>query len=63
MAKQFAIDDDADVVLTVELPTENIDEEQNSKTRSTPCRYYAGNRHYLEVLNIAQSDPKRTGSA
>ncbi len=56
MAK-FAIDDDSDVVLTVELPTENIDEGE-FKDALDALSYYA-DRHYLEVLNIAQLDPKR----
>src|SRR5438045_1315093 len=51
MAK-FAIDDDADVVLTVELPTENLDEGE-FKDALDALSYYA-DRHYLDVLNLAQ---------
>jgi hypothetical protein len=51
MAK-FAIDDDADVVLTVELPTENIDESE-FKDALDALSYYA-DKHYLDVLNLAQ---------
>jgi Putative bacterial sensory transduction regulator len=56
MAK-FAIDDDADVVLTVELPTENIDESE-FKDALDALSYYA-DRHYLEVLNLAQLEPRK----
>jgi hypothetical protein len=51
MAK-FAIDDDADVVLTVELPTENLDESE-FKDALDALSYYA-DKHYLDVLNLAQ---------
>jgi hypothetical protein len=51
MAK-FAIDDDADVVLTVELPTENINEAE-FKDALDALSYYA-DRHYLDILNLAQ---------
>ena len=56
MAK-FAIDDDADVVLTVELPTENLDESE-FKDALDALSYYA-DRHYVEVLNLAQLDPRK----
>jgi len=56
MAK-FAIDDDADVVLTVELPTENIDESE-FKDALDALSYYA-DKHYLDVLNLAQQPPAR----
>lgn len=52
MAK-FAIDDDADVVLTVELPTESLNESE-FKDALDALSYYA-DRHYLDVLNLAQS--------
>jgi hypothetical protein len=52
MAK-FAIDDDADVVLTVELPTENLDESE-FKDALDALSYYA-DKHYLDVLNLAQT--------
>ncbi|HEY7956093.1 MAG: YbjN domain-containing protein [Polyangia bacterium] len=58
MAK-FAIDDDADVVLTVELPTENLDESE-FKDALDALSYYA-DRHYLDVLNLAQQDPRKQG--
>ena len=51
MAK-LAIDDDGDVVLTVELPTENLDESE-FKDALDALSYYA-DKHYLEVLNLAQ---------
>ena len=51
MAK-FAIDDDADVVLTVELPTENLDASE-FKDALDALSYYA-DKHYLDVLNLAQ---------
>jgi hypothetical protein len=54
MAK-FAIDDDADVVLTVELPTENLDESE-FKDALDALSYYA-DKHYLDVLNLAQQKP------
>lgn len=58
MAK-FAIDDDADVVLTVELPTENIDESE-FKDALDALSYYA-DKHYLDVLNLAQQERSRSG--
>lgn len=51
MAK-FAIDQDGDVVLTVELGTETF-EEGALKHALDALSYYA-DRHYLEILNIAQ---------
>ncbi len=51
MAK-FAIDDDGDTVLTVELPTENLDESE-FKDALDALSYYA-DKHYLDVLNLAQ---------
>jgi hypothetical protein len=54
MAK-FAIDDDADVVLTVELPTENLDESE-FKDALDALSYYA-DKHYLDILNLAQQKP------
>ena len=55
MAK-FAIDDDADVVLTVELPTENLDESE-FKDALDALSYYA-DKHYLDVLNHAQQEKR-----
>src|SRR5262245_12446280 len=59
MAK-FAIDDDADVVLTVELPIESLDESE-FKDALDALSYYA-DKHYLEVLNLAQQGNTRHGS-
>jgi hypothetical protein len=56
MAK-FAIDDDNDVVLTVELPTENLDESE-FKDALDALSYYA-DKHYLDVLNLAQKTDLR----
>ena len=56
MAK-FAIDDDADVVLTVELPTDNLNE-GSFKDALDALAYYA-DKHYLEVLNVAQQHSRR----
>ena len=56
MAK-FAIDDDADVVLTVELPTENLDYSE-FKDALDALSYYA-DKHYLEVLALSQGDSQR----
>jgi hypothetical protein len=52
MAK-FAIDDDHDVVLTVELPTQNLGESE-FKDALDALSYYA-DRHYLDILNLAQA--------
>jgi hypothetical protein len=49
MAK-FAIDDDEDVVLTVELPTENLDQSE-FKDALDALSYYA-DKHYLEAARI-----------
>ena len=58
MAK-FAIDDDLDVVLTVELPTEHL-EEGEFKDALDALSYYA-DKHYLDVLNLAQQEPRKNG--
>lgn len=52
MAK-FCLDEDNDVVLTVELPCENLDYSEFSDAIGAMC-YYA-DEHYLKVLNLAQS--------
>jgi hypothetical protein len=57
MAK-FAIDDDADVVLTVELPTENLDEAE-FKDALDALSYYA-DKHYLDVLNLAHEGAQQS---
>lgn len=49
---KFALDRDEDVVLTVEFPTENI-KYSEFKDALDVLSYYA-DRHYLEVLNLAQ---------
>jgi hypothetical protein len=51
MAK-FALDDDDDVVLTVELPVETLDFSE-FKDALDALSFYA-DRYYLEVLNLAQ---------
>jgi hypothetical protein len=51
---KFALDNDDDVVLTVEFPTENIDYSE-FKDALDVLSYYA-DRHYLEVLNLAQQE-------
>ena len=53
---KFALDSDEDVVLTVEFPTESIDYSE-FKDALDVLAYYA-DRHYLEVLNLAQQQPK-----
>ena len=53
MAK-FSLDSDGDVVLTVELPTENLDYSEFADGLNA-LSFYA-DAHYLEVLNVAQ-DP------
>jgi hypothetical protein len=53
MAK-FAIDSDSDVVLAVELPTENLDYSEFADGLNA-ISFYA-DAHYREILNIAQ-DP------
>jgi hypothetical protein len=52
MAK-FSIDADGDVVLTVELPTENLDYSEFSDGINA-LSYYA-DQHYMDVLNLAQT--------
>jgi hypothetical protein len=51
---KFAVDDDNDVVLTVEFPTESFVYSQ-FKDALDALSYYA-DRHYLEVLNLAQDE-------
>jgi hypothetical protein len=53
---KFALDNDEDVVLTVEFPTESIDYSE-FKDALDVLAYYA-DRHYLEVLNLAQQEPR-----
>ena len=53
MAK-FALDEDGDVVLTVELPTENLDASE-FRDAMDALSFYA-DRHYVEVARIAQED-------
>lgn len=52
MAK-FCLDEDNDVVLTVELPCENLDYSEFSDALGVLC--YCADDMYLEMLNIAQS--------
>jgi hypothetical protein len=52
MAK-FSLDEDEDVVLTVELPTENLDYSEFSDGLNA-LSYYA-DTYYLEILNVAQN--------
>jgi len=66
MAK-FALDKDDDVVLTVELPSENLDYSEFSDALGALC-YYADDT-YVEMLNLAQTlgasshfDPKEDDS-
>ncbi len=54
MAK-FSLDSDGDVVLTVELPTENLDYSEFADGLNA-LSFYA-DAHYLEILNVAQ-DPE-----
>src|SRR5260370_35866288 len=54
---KFALDNDEDVVLTVEFPTESIDYSE-FKAALDLLSYYA-DRHYLEVLNLAQQEPTK----
>jgi hypothetical protein len=54
MAK-FGIDNDGDVVLTVELPTENLDYSEFADGLNA-ISYYS-DAHYLEILNVAR-DPE-----
>ncbi len=53
---KFAIDDDDDVVLTVELPIEEAGD-ASMKDALEALAYYA-DRHYLDVLTIAQQGKK-----
>jgi hypothetical protein len=55
---KFAIDEDADVVLTVELPVENLDYSE-FKDALDALSYYA-DRHFLEVQALSQGE---TGAA
>jgi len=57
MAK-LCLDEDNDVVLTVELPGENLDYSEFSDALGALC-YYADDA-YLEMLNIAQSSGARS---
>lgn len=50
---KLALDRDDDVVLTVELPCENLDYSEFSDAINAPC-YYADDT-YLATLNIAQT--------
>lgn len=52
MAK-FCLDSDGDVVLTVELPTENLDYSEFSDAMGALCHY--ADDTYLEILNLAQT--------
>lgn len=52
MAK-FSVDSDGDVVLTVELPTENLDYSEFADGINA-LSYYA-DQHYMDVLNLAQN--------
>jgi hypothetical protein len=54
---KFALDNDEDIVLTVEFPTESIDYSE-FKDALDVLSYYA-DRHYLEVLNLAQQEPTK----
>ena len=51
---KFSVDDEGDVVLTVELPTESLDYSEFADGLDA-LSYYA-DRHYLDALNLAQ-DP------
>jgi len=52
MAK-FALDDDGDVTLSVELPTENMDDSE-FKDALDALSFYA-DRHYLDVSKLASA--------
>ncbi len=56
MAK-FALDSDDDVVLTVEFPSQSL-KYAEFKDALDVLSYYA-DRHYLEVINLAQREPAR----
>ncbi len=63
MAK-FSVDSDGDVVLTVELPTENLDYSEFADGINA-LSYYA-DQHYMDVLNLAQDpdyEPREPTSA
>ena len=59
MAK-FALDDDQDVVLTVELPVENLVFSE-FKDALDALSYYA-DKHYVELLNIAHGEIVEPGN-
>lgn len=50
---KFCLDADGDVVLTVELPTENLDYSEFSDALGALCHY--ADDTYLEILTLAQS--------
>ena len=52
MAK-FCLDQDMDVVLTVELPRESLDYSEFSDAIGALCHY--ADNHYLEIINLAQN--------
>lgn len=52
MAK-FSVDSEGDVVLTVELPTENLDYSEFADGLNA-LSYYA-DEHYVDILNVAQN--------
>jgi hypothetical protein len=54
---KFALDNDDDVVLTVEFPTESI--AYDSFRDALDVLSYYADRHYLEVLNLARHEPRR----
>lgn len=54
---KFALDDDDDVVLSVELPRHNLDFSE-FKDGLDALSYYA-DKHYLEVLRLSQDDAAR----
>jgi hypothetical protein len=51
---KFAIDEDADVVLTVELPTENLDPSEFKDAIDALIHY--ADQHYEEVARVAQQE-------
>jgi hypothetical protein len=48
---KFALDDDGDVALSVELPTENLDDSEFKDALDALCFY--ADRHYLDVSKLA----------
>lgn len=52
---KFALDSDDDIVLTVEFPSRSLDYD-GFKNALDALSYYA-DRHYVEVLNLAQQPP------